>query len=82
MKYQQNSQDYLIPDKTTKSDVLGNKSKYGLGDPLIEVLSVDSSLRYFGNADITLLYFMIYKSSKNHFKNLDVQPLPLYQTMI
>ena len=26
-KFQQNSQNYLIPDKTAKSDVLGNKEK-------------------------------------------------------
>ena len=27
-KFQQNSQNYLIPDKTTKSDVLGNNDFY------------------------------------------------------
>ena len=71
----------IINDRSTcfyNKNRLWYISKHGLGDPLIEVMSVDSRLilRYFGNADITLLYFMIYKSSKNHFKNLDLNLYP------
>ena len=34
-KFKQNSQNYLIPDKTEKSDVLGNNRQYQFSNPII-----------------------------------------------
>ena len=34
-KFEQNSQNYLIPDKTEKSDVLGNNHQYQFNNPIV-----------------------------------------------